>query len=78
MKRIVALFSVLIYGMIGTFLGTSLFLCMDYSKHPELYNVANSAPWYTRILSNGLVTLVIVTVLGAIRYMLARKMRASK
>lgn len=78
MKKIVALFSVLIYGMIGTFLGTSLFLWMDYSKNPELYNAANSAPWYTRIMSNGLVTLVIITVLGAIRYMFARKMRAGK
>lgn len=45
-------------AFIGVLIGSGIWKYWDYKKHPEIYAL-NSAPWYTGLLLNGIVMLVI-------------------
>ncbi len=59
-------------SVIGVFIGTSIYQCIDYSMHKDLY-MLTSAPWYLSIQINALFTIVIVTILLVIMYILKKK-----
>ena len=51
-------------GVVGAFLGSSLYKCYDYCAHPALYAV-QSAPWYLSILVNGAAAALAAVALAA-------------
>ena len=59
-------------SVIGVFIGTSIYQCVDYSMHKDLY-MLRSAPWYLSIQINALFTIVVVTILLVIMYILKKK-----
>ena len=52
-NRIDKILNTIIGVFVGVFIGRSLYTYWHYTKYTELY-MANSAPWYTGILVNGL------------------------
>ena len=60
-NRIDKILNTIIGAFVGVFIGRSLYTCWHYTKYTELY-MANSAPWYTGILVNGLFTIIIIIV----------------
>ena len=59
-------------SVIGVFIGTSIYQYVDYSMHKDLY-MLRSAPWYLSIQINALFTIVVVTILLVIMYILKKK-----
>ncbi len=59
-------------SVIGVFAGTSIYQCVDYSMHKDLY-MLTSALWYLSIQINALFTIVVVTILLVIMYILKKK-----
>ena len=69
--RIQHLLSAVILAFLGAYVGHSLYLCIDYHSRPQLYALY-SAPWYTAIYVNGLLTLLIAGVFFLIRLWVRR------
>ena len=59
-------------SFIGVFIGSGLYKYWDFQKYPDLY-VIQSAPWYTSILINGLLTLVLLAVCMIVKVTLIEK-----
>jgi uncharacterized membrane protein len=74
MKRLYRFLQVILFGFVGTFIGTSLYKWYDYKKHPDLYAM-QSAPWYLSIEINAIFTLVIVVVILIIMLVVKKKMK---
>ena len=72
MKKAYLFLKITIGCVIGAFAGTSIYQCVDYSMHKDLY-MLRSAPWYLSIQINALFTIVIVTILLVIMYILKKK-----
>ena len=64
MKKANRLLTILMYSLIGVFLGYSIYTYMDYRARPGLYALY-SAPWYTPLLLYGACVLVLLAVLLA-------------
>ena len=45
----------------GIFIGRSIYVIWNYKTRPELYAM-QSAPWYTSILVDGVMTLVVLMI----------------
>lgn len=63
---------ILIVGIVGVFIGDSLWHWHDYTVNPGLYMV-NSAPWYLTIQLNGIAAAIAVAVLLLLLWLLRRK-----
>ena len=50
LRKICHAMYVLIGVTIGLWLGGTLFAWLDYRRNPGMYDMQNSAPWYTRII----------------------------
>ena len=72
MEKAYRILKIAIGGVIGVFAGTSIYQCVDYSMHKDLY-MLTSAPWYLSIQINALFTVVIVIILLVIMYILRKK-----
>lgn len=72
MEKVYHILKIAIGCVIGVFVGTSIYHCVDYSMHKDLY-MLTSAPWYLSIQINALFTIVIVTILLVIMYILKKK-----
>lgn len=59
-------------SFIGVFIGSGIWKYWNYKKHPEFY-IQNSAPWYTGLILNGIVTLVVVLICMVIIAVIKRK-----
>lgn len=57
---------------LGVFIGRSLWLRQDVRTHPELY-AANSAPWYTPLLVEGLILLAVFLIGGLVWRLAGRR-----
>ena len=62
----------ILVDVIGVFVGTSIYQCVDYSMYKDLY-MLTSAPWYLSIQINALFTIIVVTILLVIMYILKKK-----
>lgn len=63
--------SILMPCTVGVFIGSAVERWMDYRNHPGLYEM-NSAPWYTQILANAVLTALLL-LLEAALYLLFRR-----
>lgn len=79
LKKVNRLLTILMYSLIGVFLGYSIYSYADCRARPGLYELY-SAPWYTPILLCGVCVLVLLAVLFAaklvIRHLYAKRQRA--
>ena len=74
MKKIYRIFWCALGGVLGAFIGSSLYQCYDYYAHPDLYAV-QSAPWYLSIQLTGAAAALIAAVLAAAIWIVKRKMK---
>ena len=72
MKNVIRIAWCTIGAFIGVLVGSGIWKYWDYKKHPDIYAL-NSAPWYTGLLLNGIVTLVIVIICLIIITVIKRK-----
>lgn len=68
MKQLYRVLKILLWCVIGVFLGTSIYRCWDFHARPSL----SSAPWYTDILLSGACTAVLVVILLILMYCIRR------
>ena len=71
-KKINQILNIIMGSFIGVFIGSGLYKYWDFQKYPDLY-VIQSAPWYTSILINGLLTLVLLAVCMIVKVTLIEK-----
>ena len=74
LSRIHHLLSAVMLAFIFAFVGHSLYLCIDFLSRPHLY-AAHSAPWYTGIWVNGLITALFAFVFFLLRLLVQRFMK---
>ena len=72
MEKAYRILKIAIGCVIGVFIGTSIYQCIDDNMHKDLY-MLTSAPWYLSIQVNALFTVVIVIILLVIMYILRKK-----
>lgn len=79
LQKVNRLLTILMFSLIGVFLGYSIYTCADCRARPGLYELY-SAPWYTPILLCGACVLVLLVILLAaklvIRHLYAKRQRA--
>ena len=79
LQKVNRLLTILMFSLIGVFLGYSIYTCADCRARPGLYALY-SAPWYTQLLVYGVCVLVLLAVLFAaklvIRHLYAKHQRA--
>ena len=61
LKKLNYFLNIIIGSFIGVFIGHGIYVFWDYKTHPDLYAM-QSAPWYTSIFVNGIVTLILLAV----------------
>lgn len=71
-KKINQILNVIMGSLIGMFIGSGLYKYWHFRKYPYLY-VMQSAPWYTGILINGLLTFVLLAVCMIVKVILIEK-----
>ena len=71
-KKINQILNIIMGSFISVFIGSGLYKYWDFQKYPDLY-VIQSAPWYTSILINGLLTLVLLAVCMIVKVILIEK-----
>lgn len=71
MKQLYRVLKILLWCVIGVFLGTSIYRCWDFHARPSLYALT-SAPWYTDIPLSGACTAVLVVILLILMYCIRR------
>ncbi len=64
LKKANHLLTILMYSLIGVYIGYSICIYADYRTRPGLYAMY-SAPWYTPLLLHGASVLVLLAVLFA-------------
>lgn len=79
LQKVNCLLTILMFSLIGVFLGYSIYTCADCRTRPGLYELY-SAPWYTQLLVCGACVLVLLVILLAaklvIRHLYAKRQRA--
>ena len=71
MKQLYRVLKILLWCVIGVFLGTSIYRCWDFHARPSLYALT-SAPWYTDILLSSACTAALVIILLILMYCIRR------
>ena len=74
LKKLNRICNAVIGAFIGVFIGNVIYTLWDFKTHPDLYAV-QSAPWYTGILINGIVTVVIVAIAVIIKLIARQKQK---
>lgn len=72
LKRVNELINIVIGVSIGVFIGYGLYSFWDFKSHPELYAM-QSAPWYTRLILWGAVTIGIVAIAAIIKLIIRKR-----
>ena len=76
LKRIYDILRVALWCAVGFFVGTSLYVVFDYIAHPDLYAMG-SAPWYSAIIVNALLSAAAIALLLAVRLCIGRRLKRS-
>lgn len=66
LKKLNSILNIVIGICIGIYIGYGISVFLDFKTHPDIYE-AWSAPWYTSILSYGIITVVVLAVLIMIK-----------
>ena len=74
MKKIISLINGILGAFVGAYLGRVCFVVWDYKTDPGFYGM-QSAPWYTTLLVEAAITLVILLICIVIKAVLKRLMK---
>lgn len=73
MKEKISFYLRLFAGCVfGVFLGNSIYRFYDFKTHPDLYAM-QSAPWYTSLISSGLIAIGLIVLSLGISAILKKK-----
>lgn len=76
-KKINQALNIIIAVLIILFIASGLFKYQHFQKYPDLY-VMQSAPWYTGLLINGVLTLALLTVCMILKVILIEQIKPMK
>lgn len=71
MKHLYRILKILLWSVIGVFIGSSLYKWYDYKTHPDLYAM-QSAPWYLSIEFSAVLTIIAVIIILLIMWMIKK------
>ncbi|HLR35788.1 MAG TPA: hypothetical protein VK071_10750 [Tissierellales bacterium] len=79
LERLNNFLNILIGSLIGVFIAHfiykySVFKNLDFTKHPDLYEL-QSIPWYTTVIIYGLAIALIIFIAIIIKLLIKKKMR---
>lgn len=77
MKKFNQILNVVMGAFAGTFIGCTIYVVWDFKTRPALYAM-QSAPWYTGILMDGAVTIVVLMSCFAIKAGIKRLEKKSR
>lgn len=77
LKRLYNILSAARWCAVGVFIGTSLYVVFDYIAHPDLYAMG-SAPWYSAIIVNALLSAAVIALLLIARLFITRRLKREK
>lgn len=72
MKRLNQILNVIIGVFVGVFIGYGIYKFWDFNSHPDLYSM-QSAPWYTDIILQGIITVIVVVIASVIKLIIKKK-----
>ena len=73
MKKLNAFLNILMGSFFGAFIGDLIANYKNYKQFHEIYDVANSAPWYYGALSSLILFIAVVIVCVAIKLIIRNK-----
>mgnify|MGYP003220898395 CR=1 FL=1 len=73
-KKLYNFLNILMWCVIGAFVGTSIYTYYEYCRYPGLYEM-RSAPWYLSVEVNAIFAAIVVVVILVIRALLKRKLK---
>ena len=74
LKKLNSFLNIIIGSFVGVFIGRGIYVFWDYKTHPGLYAM-QSAPWYTSIVVNGIVTLILLAVVIIAKLIIRKKIK---
>lgn len=74
LKKLNYFLNIVIGSFIGVFIGHGIYVFWEYKTHPDLYAM-QSAPWYTSIFVNGIVTLILLAVVVIAKLIIRKKIK---
>ena len=72
MKKIYNILKVVLYCIVGNFLGSSFYQYYDYKMHPDVY-IIRSAPWYLSIQISAVFAILSMALIFAIMAWIKKK-----
>lgn len=72
LKKLNYFLNIIIGSFIGVFIGHGIYVFWDYKTHSDLYAM-QSAPWYTSIFVNGIVTFILLAVVVIAKLIIRKK-----
>ena len=76
-KKIQRILNIIMSCFVGVFIGSGLYRYWHFQKYPELYFI-QSAPWYTSIIVQGLLTLILLAICMIIKVIFMEKIEMMK
>lgn len=76
-KKIQRILNIIMSCFVGVLIGSGLYRYWHFRKYPELY-IMQSAPWYTGILVQGLLTLILLAICMIIKVIFMEKIEMMK
>lgn len=77
MKKLNQFLNILLSILLGIFIGNCIFTVMDHQMNPAAY-AAQSAPWYTGLLTQGLFVLAAVVIFMTVKIVCGQKRGCAK
>lgn len=74
LKKCDWLLNIIMGAFVGVFIGRGIYAYWDFRAHPDLY-VVRSAPWYTGILVDGVVTAAVVLVAVILKLVIRQRLK---
>lgn len=74
MKKLYSILKILLWSVIGSFVGSSVYQYYQYKTYSELYTY-NSAPWYLIIEIRGIFTAIVVLTIFIIMCIIRKKIK---
>ncbi len=74
LKKLNSFLNIIIGSFIGVFIGRGIYVFWEYKTYPDLYAM-QSAPWYTSIFVNGIVTLILLAAVVIAKLIIRRKIK---
>lgn len=61
---------------IGAFFGYGIYVYLQYRGEPELF-ATQSAPWYSSVIADGIITMIMLTVCIILKVIIRKKMKSA-